>query len=592
MCACIGTVAVCDLPPCGDFTCPGGDPNDNGDDPVSDPAGDGDDPNDPKTFTNEHVPDYNTGIVIPGNGNPPPNVYCHELEAGNLPTHPFNFTYTQVYGESTLFCSTWDDYIKGFDCNGEVGWEDWPPNDPNDNGGDGGSGGMGKLDIVMTTGSLFKLQLNIIIDRQGLNMTAEELRDFLGSNCNLTRFKDLKNWVNWNLIEDLSTQFHMTDKNKWCLFENPEQIEALKNAVASGSQTGLSGCVLEIFLCERNFETLEVWYKWSGEEAQELMGYPTNCDCSDVGSIFLSCLSEKLFDDLNNKIDLSPYENCLKGDVDNLVHLDAINDFLKKHEGGTSGTCSENSEYNLAKAVATAYAGVLCEEGITELDMGDVGDPNDPIWEFMKEALLESAKEILADVIPGGTPATLGPELFDNLQSGNFMDAMYNALDIVLNEADVCFPALKIISASSTAVWTAKLLTKAHEGFKKAKSLGQEFVGKLLNIFENRLNWDIKTIRNKFQSGKGIGAKIDDVTGSSFFQHIQDEFNAIDVGFVDPRSGNAVFKLLELPAGNSIYATWYPVSSEGFYTISFLTGPSNANAFSQLIDKFKLRFDQ
>jgi hypothetical protein len=233
---------------------------------IGDPPGGGDpDPNDDgtggddeiQTFSNEN--DYNNGygIRIPGDGSPPSDEYCHELETNELPPYPLNFTYSWSYGDGAAFCSLWDDYIKGFDCNGEVGWEDWPEDDPNDNGGDGGSGGMGKLDIVMTTGYLFKLQLDIIINRHGLDMTAEELRDFLESNCNLSHFNDVENYTKWKLIDEMSPGIHMTDEMRWCLFDNPELIQVVKDAISSGNYSGSNECVNDI-ICHHAKEEIQI----------------------------------------------------------------------------------------------------------------------------------------------------------------------------------------------------------------------------------------------------------------------------------------------------------------------------------------------
>ncbi|NRA48323.1 MAG: hypothetical protein HRU12_04260 [Phaeodactylibacter sp.] len=101
-----------------------------------------------------------------------------------------------------------------------------------------------------------------------------------------------------------------------------------------------------------------------------------------------------------------------------------VSAFLSQHliSGGSE------SDKNLAVAIARAYDDIYAEFGSTMLDLGD--GPSDPMRDIVIEMLLETVKELVADLILGGTLATIGPELFANLQGGQWMDAMFNAVDM------------------------------------------------------------------------------------------------------------------------------------------------------------------
>lgn len=160
-----------------------------------------------------------------------------------------------------------------------------------------------------------------------------------------------------------------------------------------------------------------------------------------------------LFDLLNQTLDLDDNPQLIQSEQ---VLLEIYN-FLESHKNGEISPSGENSEKNISETVANAFADYYSETGETEIDMGNVGDSDDVIWSFMKEAMLEAVKEAVADFIPGGTLALLGPELFANIQSGSWMDASFSAFEIVMNEADVFFPALKIVSAAASLLLVQRL---------------------------------------------------------------------------------------------------------------------------------------
>ena len=266
-----------------------------------------------------------------------------------------------------------------------------------------------------------------------------------------------------------------------------------------------------------------------------------------------------------------------------------ISTFLGQHliAGGSE------SDKNLAVAIARAYDDIYAEFGSTMLDLGD--GPSDPMRDIVIEMLLETVKELVADLIPGGTLATIGPELFANLQGGQWMDAMFNAVDIVLNEADAFFPAAKMGSFAYGLFVKGKHLKKAFEAFKRAKSLGEDFLLKLYNVFRNRLNWTVKKVRDKFQwISPNLGAKLNDVASSEFFDKLKDEFGVTTPVFFNDQNGTLtpVFKIGELYGGLCIFMELYPDSNSGYaWTIGFYTGPCNASSSGQLNSKFKIRFD-
>jgi len=264
-----------------------------------------------------------------------------------------------------------------------------------------------------------------------------------------------------------------------------------------------------------------------------------------------------------------------------------VSTFLSQHliAGGSE------SDKNLAVAIARAYDDIYAEFGSTTLELGD--GPSDPIRDIVIDMLLETVKELVADFVPGGTLATIGPELFNNLQGGQWMDAMYNAVDIVLNEADTFFPAAKMGSFAYGLFVKGKHLKKAFEAFKKAKSLGEDFLLKLYDVFRNKLNWSISKVRDNFQFLGGVNAKVDGASGSDFFEKMKEAFG-VSVSPFPGVNGQPIFKILELPyePNQALYMELYPEANSGWnWTIEISKGPKNAVTYTQLVSKFKIRFD-
>lgn len=265
--------------------------------------------------------------------------------------------------------------------------------------------------------------------------------------------------------------------------------------------------------------------------------------------------------------------------------FDEVHAFFSEHnyEGA-----SEN-EVNLAAAVSKAYTEMYEEfEGSLLMELGD-----GPLRDIMLEMLWEVVKELVIDFIPGGTLATMGPELFENLQEGQWMDAMFNAVDIALNEADAFFPQAKVASFALGAYVKGKHLKRAFKAFEKAKSLGEDFLIGLYNVFRNRLNWPVSKVRDKFQWLGGVNAKMDDASGSVFFEKLKEEFGTFTPQFLGI-NGNPVFKILELPyePNHALYMELYPDANSGWnWTIEISKGARFATSYTQLVSKFKIRFD-
>ena len=251
---------------------------------------------------------------------------------------------------------------------------------------------------------------------------------------------------------------------------------------------------------------------------------------------------------------------------------------------------------NIKKVTSKAYLALLSEndsdlnETIDALKTGSIPG-GDILWDILKEQLAIALQEIVADLIPGGTIITIGPQLLENIRSGNWLDAMYNAVDIALNEADAFIPAAKVASVAFAIVDKYSLIKNIYKPLKQAKSLGQNFVLKLYDTLRNRFG--VSEIRNKMRwLGSGVGAKLYGVSSSDFFDDLKNSFGAGNSVFLGQK-GYPVFKIGEISQADlGIYMELYPDSDSGFnWTIAFSTGPLNATGPAELNPKFKIRFD-
>ena len=177
------------------------------------------------------------------------------------------------------------------------------------------------------------------------------------------------------------------------------------------------------------------------------------------------------------------------------------------------------------------------------------------------------------------------------------MDALFKAVDIVLSETKRCFPPAKIASFSLGAVSKGKQLKKVFEAFKEMKSLGQDFLIRIYNVFRHKLNWSISKIRQQFHwINRNKGSKLDGLGASEFMRKLKEEFGVSKAVFKndDHNKNNDVFKIATIPQANlCIYMELYRDSRSGYaWTIEFATGNCNASKPSQLAPSFKIRFDE
>ena len=283
------------------------------------------------------------------------------------------------------------------------------------------------------------------------------------------------------------------------------------------------------------------------EELIDLIGF----DCYDLVeqdgfiedvTLDANCAKDELFDLIDDNLSLADNESFLKSNPNEIIK---INSFLENHNDG------EESEQNLSLAVANAYADII-EDGI---DLLELGENDNVLFSIMKEQLLILIKELLADFIPGGTLVTLGPELLDNMSSGNWMDAMYNAIDIVLNEADAFFPAAKIASTGLALAINAKHLSKFWKAIDKLKVLGTDVLNKVFQALNSKLGdkiFDSFSWVNQSHGSnlKNIGDPLD----------FWDELVTIFGGAVTGGNGNELV-LSNIPGLPHITIRFYPAST-------------------------------
>ncbi len=227
----------------------------------------------------------------------------------------------------------------------------------------------------------------------------------------------------------------------------------------------------------------------------------------------------------------------------------------------------ENHQHdNTSKTASIAYLNLVRQndaeinEFIEDFKTVDIGDP---LWAILKELLADAFTELLqeqlADLIPGGSLVTIGPLLLDNLQQGNMLDALYNLIDIVLNEADIILPWAKVASLGIAVYDKYKLLTKVYKGFKQLKSAGQESVMKLYDNLKQHLGGPGAILR-KWKWDGGQQSILEGVNRQQFFEDLKNRFNITEFFTYQ---GNPVFKLYQIPnnpSGAAVYITAYSTS--------------------------------
>jgi len=199
----------------------------------------------------------------------------------------------------------------------------------------------------------------------------------------------------------------------------------------------------------------------------------------------------------------------------------------------------------------------------------------------------------LIDIIPGGTLVTVGPQAIQQFKDGDWLGGLWTTMTIVLDESATFIPSIKVWNVGISIAQKSKQIKKVYRALKEAKQLGEEYVVKLYTVLKNRFG--IANIKDKFKwLGSSDGAKLEGVTSADFFDDLKQAFGATKMHFKDFNSKD-VFKIINnIPNTNlSVYMVLYPDSGTSWnFTIAFYTGPSNANAFSELFPTYKIRIDQ
>ncbi|NUO00470.1 MAG: hypothetical protein HUU01_07605, partial [Saprospiraceae bacterium] len=241
--------------------------------------------------------------------------------------------------------------------------------------------------------------------------------------------------------------------------------------------------------------------------------------------------------------------------LDNGTIAQEIADLLENHQHD-----------NISKTASITYLNLVRQndaeinEFIEDFNALEISDP---LWTILKELLADAFTELLqeqlADLIPGGSIVTIGPLLLDNLQQGNMLDALYNLVDIVLNEADIILPWAKVASLGIAVYDKYKLLTKVYKGFKQLKSAGQESVMKLYDNLKQHLGGPGAILR-KWKWDGGQQSILEGVNREQFFEDLKNRFS---INGVFTYQGNPVFKLYQIPnnpSGAAVYITAYSTS--------------------------------
>jgi hypothetical protein len=185
---------------------------------------------------------------------------------------------------------------------------------------------------------------------------------------------------------------------------------------------------------------------------------------------------------LTDQLNLTPAQVSYL--LNNNAVFEQISNFIETHSD------TQNAK-NLAYAVAGSYL-VLLTDGdadfetmLSDLQNSAVGDP---FTDMMLEQLTEALKLIVADLIPGGTTVVLGPQAIAQFEQGDYLGAMWTALDIILNEADAFLPPAKIASTIYNIADNAYKLSKFYDVMKKAYTLGDNMAYKVYQAFRNRID--------------------------------------------------------------------------------------------------------
>lgn len=315
---------------------------------------------------------------------------CHPL---TLESYPPNSN--SLYNGNSGICSTWDSYINNFNCEDE----EWPDESGDtDNSGGTQSTGMGSLEIIMNSGDLHSLQLQIMIEKYNLPLTVDEIKNIAEGPCGTSTYQDVENVVKYALVDELGDEYELDDDDKWCIFENMGSYADINLALENSTyNTGhLPDCIACAVALNR-FET-EYGIDLTDEEKEAIKNGVSTCGGNEfeeeVTDIFMEeCLGPfyQVFEQLENfsieerlnycnselpeiKVDPPNCEGCSVGEAqtvwtDELKALDMLectinklNEFngsepqdvkaaLEAHFGGTNSTLVSGYIKNLFRYI-------------------------------------------------------------------------------------------------------------------------------------------------------------------------------------------------------------------------------------------------
>lgn len=240
-----------------------------------------------------------------------------------------------------------------------------------------------------------------------------------------------------------------------------------------------------------------------------------------------------------------------------------------------------SQEHTNAQAVAKGYIGILAsndpvvQDFVSNFQAASIGDP---IWGFVKEQMAAILTDLIADLIPGGTILTIGPQLLNNLGQGNLLDALWNAVDIALNEADTFIPAAKVASFGIGVYTNFSKLSKFYDAMKKAATLGDDVLFGMYQVLRNRVD----DIYAKFEwVNNDVGAKLFGGNALEIWDDLEDVFPNATI--LSP-SQLAPYEIagIKLNNGTRISIKYGGNTNPNGYTIEFKTN-------SGFI--YKIRFD-
>lgn len=358
-----------------------------------------------------------------------------------------------------------------------------------------------------------------------------------------------------------------------------------KYGCVSLDELDLVECVGEIFDEFVNANNLQIDTETSKYIKNDLINSGVCGDEEDI--------AEALFNKLNESLDLDDNKECL---MDNVSMLSQMSNFMT-----SDSNCNEESK-SIKSIIADSFADGYCEDPTNPMFNNAVPfEDDDPLLSIIVDQVKQLAFDMVADLVPGGSLLTTGPEFLEHIKLGNYMEAVYSFVDIALNEAEHCFPVAKAASIVLGTVDGYKQIKKLVKTFNNMKHLGRDVIEKVYTLFIDRLGWDANKINNLFnllenEAGDIAGtqnALLEGITGGDFFEELKDVFGAVETVTSNDVPPRVAFKIGEIPVNRAIYVELYPDANSGWaWTLEFSFGPANGANYNDLASAFKIRFNQ